>query len=773
MRGQRITSRRAAERRAPAVGVVELTFPAGAPPAPPSCCRTCRSAVPGRPSSRARDGALVPANFGNMARSRACRTPRSRCIVPGMHPGGMPIGRSHLRPAAVRPHHGQSAEPKRSLERPDREAVAGYEVLRKRARLIAVVTFIGVLGGLARSWSLPPATTASGEVKLLPRASLTPNRGADVAAARRGSVPFAKGAERTLTPARPGRGDAAQAPGIDPPPGSTCTSDPRQPQDRGDRRPPVPGHLQGEVAAGPPAVDFLSLHLHALRAGRRSTERCASRAQGRVPPRSAQERRERSQRRRPGAGDLSFAERRSPARGRRAHSSSSRHELETRRAELVVARAIQLEGELAAEQAQLKSDRPAAQTKFQHSESYRTSLADVNRKLSEAYRARPQRRPPGGSAAQGRAAAAAGAGQSGAAGRRRRRWCASRIRTISRRSGGSTRLRADLVVDARQPGRDRPRARQAAQGGAGSAARRAADDRSRSPPGSHEAAPHRAVREDEAGRDSAQPRQGLGRVALRHRPHLRGPARDAAQCSRLAGCSGCLSACSWRRSFSPTRRPARPCSPSAGDGGIRPADDDPGEARSLRGLSPLMQRDRGRWIASAAWVAMALLPAAVTGSGCATTERPFVWVHTCRCRRSSRSSIGPRDTISVDVRNQAALSGEFVVGDGGDYRQPTLGTIHVDGKTAGRHRALGPGGPAAGAARQAGGQRLDRPLAPGPRQRRRRGEDPRRRTTWSAAAASSPRSRPRAGSPSSPTATACSSSASTTANSGSGSARAS
>jgi polysaccharide export outer membrane protein len=43
--------------------------------------------------------------------------------------------------------------------------------------------------------------------------------------------------------------------------------------------------------------------------------------------------------------------------------------------------------------------------------------------------------------------------------------------------------------------------------------------------------------------------------------------------------------------------------------------------------------------------------------------------------------IGPRDLILVSVRNQPALSGEFTVGDHGEYSQPTLGTISVGGQT--------------------------------------------------------------------------------------------
>jgi polysaccharide export outer membrane protein len=75
------------------------------------------------------------------------------------------------------------------------------------------------------------------------------------------------------------------------------------------------------------------------------------------------------------------------------------------------------------------------------------------------------------------------------------------------------------------------------------------------------------------------------------------------------------------------------------------------------------------------------IAASVFGPGCAT-DRPFVWVQdTPLLDDGGQPIIGPRDTIAVDVRDQASLSGEFLVGDGGDYRQPGLGPIHVEGRT--------------------------------------------------------------------------------------------
>jgi polysaccharide export outer membrane protein len=66
--------------------------------------------------------------------------------------------------------------------------------------------------------------------------------------------------------------------------------------------------------------------------------------------------------------------------------------------------------------------------------------------------------------------------------------------------------------------------------------------------------------------------------------------------------------------------------------------------------------------------------------GCAT-ESPFLWVQDLPISPDNGATIEPRDTILVAVKNQPALSGEFLVGDHGEYSQPTLGTFSVGGKT--------------------------------------------------------------------------------------------
>jgi polysaccharide export outer membrane protein len=83
-------------------------------------------------------------------------------------------------------------------------------------------------------------------------------------------------------------------------------------------------------------------------------------------------------------------------------------------------------------------------------------------------------------------------------------------------------------------------------------------------------------------------------------------------------------------------------------------------------------------------VASVVLTAALTlGAGAlgCVTEHAFQWVQDLPVVPGDGAVIEPRDTILVSVRNQPALSGEFVVGDRGEYSQPTLGAVSVGGKT--------------------------------------------------------------------------------------------
>jgi polysaccharide export outer membrane protein len=77
------------------------------------------------------------------------------------------------------------------------------------------------------------------------------------------------------------------------------------------------------------------------------------------------------------------------------------------------------------------------------------------------------------------------------------------------------------------------------------------------------------------------------------------------------------------------------------------------------------------------WLVLAAV-SLVTAGGC--VGGPFVWVGDLPLTADVQQVIGPRDTVLVLVRNQAALSGEFVVREDGAYLQPTLGNVQVAGK---------------------------------------------------------------------------------------------
>lgn len=87
----------------------------------------------------------------------------------------------------------------------------------------------------------------------------------------------------------------------------------------------------------------------------------------------------------------------------------------------------------------------------------------------------------------------------------------------------------------------------------------------------------------------------------------------------------------------------------------------------------------GRSSLQIAVIAALTLGAAVLG--CGTDHAAFRWVQDLPVAPADGATIEPRDTILVSVKNQPALSGEFLVGDRGEYFHPTVGTVSVGGKT--------------------------------------------------------------------------------------------
>ena len=92
------------------------------------------------------------------------------------------------------------------------------------------------------------------------------------------------------------------------------------------------------------------------------------------------------------------------------------------------------------------------------------------------------------------------------------------------------------------------------------------------------------------------------------------------------------------------------------------------------------KRERSSVVRLAVFGFLAALTLGVAAIGC-VTEHAFRWVQDLPVAPGDGATIEARDTILVSVKNQPALSGDFVVGDRGEYSQPTLGAVSVGGKT--------------------------------------------------------------------------------------------
>lgn len=79
---------------------------------------------------------------------------------------------------------------------------------------------------------------------------------------------------------------------------------------------------------------------------------------------------------------------------------------------------------------------------------------------------------------------------------------------------------------------------------------------------------------------------------------------------------------------------------------------------------------------------LALLLISIFVGSCAA-EMPYVWIGDLPAAAVTKSEglIQPRDTIMLSVRDQASLSGEFVVHDDGRILLPSLGEISVAGRS--------------------------------------------------------------------------------------------
>jgi uncharacterized protein involved in exopolysaccharide biosynthesis len=264
-----------------------------------------------------------------------------------------------------------------------RKLVLAYEFLRARAVFLLVFMMIGVAGGMTSLFISPPGVSAVAEVKLLPHMTLTtPSPDDHWQNMDQDSPTFVKSAEHALTQREFVRSELIKFGEPDPGEGRIRSiAGKLKIEEVGDhafratykdslsaRPAPLPllismlqDYVQGEVGKSlremSAKVDFLRDQLKTVEAdlAKVGAERSAFREANadRLPEDSVQ-------------------------------THSSRFDLETRRATLS-AQVRQLQAELTAEQEQLRTNRPEAQRKFQRSETYRQSLTDINRKLSEAY----------------------------------------------------------------------------------------------------------------------------------------------------------------------------------------------------------------------------------------------------------------------------------------------------------------------------------------------------------------------------------------------------
>jgi pSer/pThr/pTyr-binding forkhead associated (FHA) protein len=276
----------------------------------------------------------------------------------------------------------QDEEP--SLADAIRKMARIYEFIRERRLFIATCAAVGLALGVFSILVVSPGVVAYGEIKLLPHLTLTaPSaQGDDRWNSDQDSVQFVKSAERALTQPELVRSTLRKL-------------DPREPTDA--KVLAVIGKLKIEetgdhvfrttykdkLSSRPGPLEFLSVHLQNYvqsEIGRSLRELSAKvdflRDQLKVVEKDLDHISDQR------AGYREANADRLPEDSEQTHTS--RFELETRRATLS-AQIHELQGELNAALGQLKNNRPEAQRKFQWSEASRQSLAEIDRKLNEAY----------------------------------------------------------------------------------------------------------------------------------------------------------------------------------------------------------------------------------------------------------------------------------------------------------------------------------------------------------------------------------------------------
>lgn len=316
----------------------------------------------------------LPDSFKRVAtgRSTALVTTRPPMIVPRM--SASPV---HAYPAQPR------VEEEPSLADIVRKIAAVYGFLRDQRLIIAAFAAAGLTLGILSILVSPPGVAAVGEIKLLPHMTLSAPQAEDRwQNIDQDSFQFVKGAERALLQRDLIRTTLRTLYGHDPVEGQIgAVMGKLKVEETGDHV--FRATYKDKANSRPPPLEFLSLHLQNYiqwEIGKSLRELSAKVDFLRDQLKSVEKDLEHISDQRAGFREANAD--RLPEDSELTHSS--RFELETRRATLS-AQVHQLQGELNAELGQLKSNRPEAQRKFQWSESYRQSLTEIDKKLSEAY----------------------------------------------------------------------------------------------------------------------------------------------------------------------------------------------------------------------------------------------------------------------------------------------------------------------------------------------------------------------------------------------------
>jgi pSer/pThr/pTyr-binding forkhead associated (FHA) protein/uncharacterized protein involved in exopolysaccharide biosynthesis len=264
-----------------------------------------------------------------------------------------------------------------------RKAARAYSFIRERRLLIAALAAVGTAFGVFSIFISPPGVLASAEVKLLPHLTLSTTREEDRwQNSDQDSGTFVKSAERALTAPDLVRSSLRKLGSAEPADAWIRSIAAKlKVEETGDHV--FRATYKDKVSARPTPLDFLTVHLQDYVES--EIARSLRELSGKVDflrdqLKTVEKDLDHISDQRAGFREANAD--RLPEDSEQTHSS--RFELETRRAQLS-AQIHQLQGELNAELSQLKNNRPEAQRKFQWSETYRQSLAEIDRKLTDAY----------------------------------------------------------------------------------------------------------------------------------------------------------------------------------------------------------------------------------------------------------------------------------------------------------------------------------------------------------------------------------------------------